>query len=258
MRNSIALLSVVMLALGSVSAYADKLDDIRSSGVVRIGTSLDTPPFGYQDEARNPTGLDIEMGKMVAEALGVKLQLQQVTAPNRVPYLLTGKVDIIISNLGKTPERTKQVLFTDPYVNTYIGIWGPKKIQVGNADELGKYVVAVSRGSTPDLALSASNPNAKIMRTEDDSTSVTAYLTGQADLIASTDTQIAAMAKQSPQAELDPKFRIRNSPAHMAVQQGETGLADWLNAFIKTSIENGKLDALSQKYLGKPADLGAE
>lgn len=258
MRKLLVLLSLAVLTLGNTSAYANKLEDIKTAGVIRIGTSLDTPPFGYQDESRNPAGLDIELGKMVAEALGVKVKLQQVTAPNRIPYLLTGKVDLIISNLGETPERAKQVLFTHSYVNTYIGVWGHKKIHITTPAELGNYVISVSRGSTPDLALSASNPNAKVMRTEDDSTSVTAYLTGQADLMASTDTQVAAVQKQMPQADLEPKFRIRNSPAHMAVQQGETDLANWLNAFIKTNRDNGKLDALSEKYLGKPADLGNE
>lgn len=258
MRKFSVILSATMLMLGAMNAYADKLADIRAAGVVRIGTSLDSPPFGYQDESRKPIGLDIEIGKLIAESLGVKYQLQQVTTPNRIPYLQTGKVDIVISNLGKTPERAKQVLFTSPYVNTYIGVWGPKKIQITSADQLANYVVAVSRGSTPDLALSSTNPDAKVMRTEDDSTSFTAFLTGQADLVASADTQVAAVEKMMPQADIEPKFRIRNSPAHMAVPTGETELAAWLNTFIKENLENGTLDALSEKYMGKPADLGSE
>ncbi len=255
MRNYAALFSVVILAMASLNAKADDLDNIHKAGVVRVGIALELPPFGYIDADRNPAGLDVELAHKVADTLGVKLQIQPVTTPNRIPYLLSGKVDIIIANLGETPERAKQVLYTFPYVNTYIGVWGPKKIHVASAAELGDYVVAISRGSTPDLALSVENPSAKIMRTEDDSSAVAAYMSGQSDLLGSTDTQIAALVKQNPKVEFDPKFRIHDSPAHMAVRKGETRLANQLDDFIKARYKDGTLDALSQKYMSKPADI---
>ena len=83
------LAALAMAVIGTVEASADKLQDILSKGVVRIGVPLDAPPFGSQDASRKPVGFDIEMAEMVAKALGVKLEMQQITGANRIPFLLT-------------------------------------------------------------------------------------------------------------------------------------------------------------------------
>ena len=74
----------------SLTALADKLQDILSKGVVRIGVPLDVPPFGSQNVNRVAEGFDVDMADMVAKALGVKLELTQITGANRLPFLLTG------------------------------------------------------------------------------------------------------------------------------------------------------------------------
>ena len=132
-----------MMALGlslvgtAAAQGADKFQDILSKGVVRIGVPVDAPPFGSVNQQRQPEGFDIELAEMVAKALGVKLEMPQVTGANRIPYLLTDKVDIIISVMGLTPERAKQIMFTAPYANTYLAVFGPKSPNVPSAGELG-------------------------------------------------------------------------------------------------------------------------
>ena len=69
-----------------------------------------------------------------AKALGVKLELTQITGANRLPFLLTDKVDIVISVMRLTPERAKQVMFTAPYANTSLAVYGPKNINVKSID----------------------------------------------------------------------------------------------------------------------------
>src|SRR5687768_16582168 len=86
MRSFFAALAAIAIGIfGAADARADKLQDIISKGVVRIGVPLDAPPFGSQDANRNPVGFDIEMAEMVAKGLGVKLELQQITGANRIP-----------------------------------------------------------------------------------------------------------------------------------------------------------------------------
>ena len=75
----------------AVAQGADKFQDILSKGVVRIGVPVDAPPFGSVNQQRQPEGFDIELAEMVAKALGVKLEMQQVTGANRIPYLLTDR-----------------------------------------------------------------------------------------------------------------------------------------------------------------------
>ena len=79
-----------------------------------------------------------------AKALGVKLALTQITGANRLPFLLTDKVDIVISVMRLTPERAKQVMFTAPYANTSLAVYGPRNINVKSAADLGNYKVAAA------------------------------------------------------------------------------------------------------------------
>ena len=133
------------------AAKADAFEDILKKGVVRIAAPLDVPPFGSQNEKREPEGFDIELAGMVAKALGVKLELQQVTGANRIPFLLTDKVDIVISVMGLTPERAKQIMFTAPYADTQLAVFGPKSANVTSADEIGSLKVAAAKGTTQEL-----------------------------------------------------------------------------------------------------------
>jgi polar amino acid transport system substrate-binding protein len=246
--------AALALTLAAGPALADRLAEIQSKGVVRIGVPLDVPPFGTQDANRNPVGFDIELAEMVGRALGVKVELQQITGANRIPFLLTDKVDIIISVMGLTPERAKQIMFTAPYANTFLAVYGAKASKVTSAAELGSIRIAAAKGTTQELAITAMNPNANIMRTEDDATAAAAYLSGQAELLATNSIVAVALAKQNPNKEFDRKFVIRRSPAHMGVRMGEHNLARWLDGFIFFNTMNEELDRLHKKYLGMPMD----
>ncbi|HZY53118.1 MAG TPA: transporter substrate-binding domain-containing protein [Reyranella sp.] len=249
-RCIFGLLAVLAFSVWGTAANADAFEEILKKGVVRIATPLDVPPFGSQNEKREPEGFDIELAGMVAKALGVKLEMQQVTGANRIPFLLTNKVDIVISVMGLTPERAKQIMFTAPYADTQLAVFGPKSADVTSADKIGKLKVAAAKGTTQELALSAMAPKATIMRTEDDATAAAAYVSGQAELFATNSLIIPDLQKRNPSKEFDLKFTIRRSPAHMGVRMGEHNLLQWLNSFIFFNMMNGEIDRLHQKWLG--------
>ncbi|MBK9607976.1 MAG: transporter substrate-binding domain-containing protein [Betaproteobacteria bacterium] len=247
--------AVVLLSVGLFGpALADRFEEIIAKGVVRIGVPLDVPPFGSQNVNREAEGFDVEMAGMVAKALGVKLELTQITGANRLPFLLTDKVDIIISVMGLTPERAKQIMFTAPYANTSLAVYGPKNLNVKSPADLGNYKVAAAKGTTQELALSAANPKANIMRTEDDATAAAAYLSGQAQIFATNSIVAIDLAKKNPNKEFDLKFNIRRSPAHMGVKMGEHTLVRWLDSFIFFNTMNTELDRLHIKWLGRPME----
>ena len=250
MRSLFAgLAALAIAAFGAAEAKADKLQDILSKGVVRIGVPLDAPPFGSQDADRKAIGFDIEMVEM-----GVKLEMQQITGANRIPFLMTDKVDIVISVMGLTPERARQIQFTAPYANTFLAVYGAKSSTVSSPETIGSARVAAAKGTTQELAISAAAPKASLMRTEDDATAAAAYITGQADLLATNSIVAQALAKQNPNKEFERKFVIRRSPAHMGVQMDQHNLVRWLDGFIFFNSMNGELDRLHRKYLDMPMD----
>ena len=251
-RFIVGLLALSLAAFSGQAAKADRLEDVLKKGVVRIAVPLDVPPFGSQNQAREAEGFDVELAGMVAKALGVKLELQQVTGANRIPFLLTDKVDIVISVMGLTPERAKQIMFTSPYADTNLSVFGPKSANVKSAADIGSLKVAAAKGTTQEMALTAMAPKANIMRTEDDATAAAAYLSGQAELFATNNLIIPDLQKRNPSKEFEIKFVIRRSPAHMGVRMGEMTLVRWLDSFIFFSTMNGELDRLHQKWLGMP------
>jgi polar amino acid transport system substrate-binding protein len=91
-------------------AAAD-LQEILAAGKVRIGVPVDVPPFGFVGKSNEPVGLDVDVANMIGKALGVEVELQQITGANRIPYLVTDRLDMVISAMGATPERVLVPLF---------------------------------------------------------------------------------------------------------------------------------------------------
>ncbi len=234
------------------AATAADLQKIISSGKIRIGVPIDVPPFGSVDKNNEAVGLDVDMAKKIAEALGVKLELQQITGANRVPYLATDKLDIVIAAMGATPERALQIAFTSPYAALSIGVFGPDSIAVSKPSDLTDQTIAVARGTTQDLELTKAAPNAKIIRFDDDATAAAAFTSGQAQLLATADVVAKDMMDKDPKIQLKPKFILQFSPCYIGVQQGSPELLRWLDTYIHLGLLDGSLSALSEKWIGTP------
>lgn len=248
------IVSAVLLA-GAVSivpAVAADLKDIIAAGKVRIGVPVDVPPFGSVDANNEAVGLDVDMAKNIAAALGVELELQQITGANRVPYLATDRLDIVIAAMGANPERALQIAFTSPYAALSIGVFGPASIPVSSAADLTDQVVAVARGTTQDLMLTELAPNANIQRFDDDATAAAAFLSGQAQLLATADVVAKDLMDKNAGSELKAKFIMQFSPCYIGVQQGSPELLRWLDTYIHLGLLNGSLSALSEKWVGAP------
>ena len=106
-------------------ARADALDDIHKKGVLRVAVPQDFPPFGSVNTDMKSQGLDIDVATLIAQKMGVKVELVPVTSANRIPYLQTKKVDLVISSMGKNPEREKVIDFSAPYAPFFNGVFGP-------------------------------------------------------------------------------------------------------------------------------------
>ncbi len=148
----------------STATSTNTLETIKNSGTLKVAVPQDFPPFGSVGRDMKPIGYDIDMAQLIATQLGVKLKLVPVTSTNRIPYLTTGKVDIIISSLGKNPDRQKVIDFTDAYAPFYNGVFGPASLNVEKAIDLSNTTIAVTRGSIEDLELTKIAPESATIR----------------------------------------------------------------------------------------------
>ncbi|MEZ5486004.1 MAG: transporter substrate-binding domain-containing protein [Burkholderiaceae bacterium] len=251
-RKYLTCIAMLAVALAAMPAHADKFADILSKGVIRVVVFTDVPPFSSANVKRELEGFDVDLARMVADALGVKLELVPAAAANRIPYLLTDKADINVAAMSVTAERAKQVMYSAPYADTSLAVYGAKSTAVKSAADTGKLKISVAKGTTEDVVLTALNPNADIMRLEDNASAVQAYLSGQSQLLAANSVVVVELAKKNPSKEFDFKFALRRAPAHITVKIGEHTLLRWLDTFIFQNTLNGEINKLHVKWLGGP------
>jgi polar amino acid transport system substrate-binding protein len=241
------------LASGAPDAFADALGDIVKAGTIRIAVPQDFPPFGSVGSDMQPQGYDIDMAGLIAAKLGVKLDLVPVTSENRIPFLQTHKVDIVISSLGKTPARAKVIAFSDPYAPFVSGVFGPPDVAVATPADLAGKSIAVTRGALEDIELAKiAPPGAIINRYGDNQSTIAAFLSGQTQLIATASAVAAAILARHPPRLPGLKLTLKNSPCFIGLSQGEPALTAKLNAIIAAARADGTLDGFCQKWLGTP------
>lgn len=254
------ILSAALASLGLFTAHlahADALDNIKKSGVIRVAVPQDFPPFGTVGTDMKPQGYDIDTAALIARELGVKLELIPVTSTNRIPYITTGKADLVISSLGKNPDREKVIDFSEAYAPFYNGVFGPSDIKAeGPADLAGK-TIAVTRGSVEDLELTKiAPPTATLKRFEDNNSTISAYLSGQTQLIATGNVVASAVDERTDKRDVLTKFIIKNSPCYVGVNKGETALLAKVNEIIGKAKKSGDLNKVSVKWLKHPLTAG--
>nr|WP_246669142.1 transporter substrate-binding domain-containing protein [Ancylobacter sp. TS-1] len=242
----------------TLPAAADALATIEANKVIRIAVPQDFPPFGSVGADMAPKGYDVDVAKLIAEKLGVKLELVPVTSANRIPYLQTSKVDLVISSLGKNAEREKVIDFSIAYAPFFNGVFGPADVAVKDAAGLAGKTVGVTRGAVEDLELTKIAPaDTTIKRYEDNNGTISAFLSGQVDVIATGNVVAAAILARNPPKKPEIKFLIKNSPCYIGLNKNEPALLAKVDAIIGAAKKDGALDAISEKWLGTklPAEL---
>lgn len=252
-RSLLLLLSAAACVVASLSAVADTLDDIMKAGVLKVAVPQDFPPFGSVGSDLKPVGYDIDTANLIGKKLGVKVELVPVTSANRIAYLQTKKVDIVISSLGKNPEREKVIDFSEAYAPFFNGVFGPADVKVTKVEDLAAMTVGVTRGSVEDLELSKiAPPSATIKRYEDNNGTISAFLSGQVQVVATGNVVAAAILARNPPKKPETKFLIKNSPCFVGLNKDEPKLLQKLNAIITDSRKDGSLNEISMKWLGAP------
>lgn len=255
MKRLIAGIAVALLSLGAV-AHADTLDDIKKAGKVRIAIDTAIPPFGMTDDKMQPAGSDVDTAKLLAQDLGVQLEIVPTTGPSRIPALQTNKADLVISTLSITPERAKVVDFSVPYADHPSVVAGLPSIAIKSYADLAGKKVAVVRGTTQDTDLTREAKGAQLVRYEDDATMALAFASGQVDILATARSLLPAISKKNPARTAESKITMQTFYLAVGLRKNEPKLKGWVDEWVKTNLKNGKLGAIYKKWHGVdiPAD----
>jgi L-cystine transport system substrate-binding protein len=108
--------AVALACAASFSSAADLLDDVRSSGVLKVAMEGTYPPFDYRNKSGELEGFDVDVAKALAERLKVKPQFITTEWAGILGGLQASKFDVIINQVTITPARQKALDFSQPYV----------------------------------------------------------------------------------------------------------------------------------------------
>jgi polar amino acid transport system substrate-binding protein len=255
-RNAAQVFVLTLTLAGSLlfspASHADVLDDVLKAGKLRVAVVLDYPPFGTINSSMAPEGYDIEMASLLAKAVGLKVELVPVSSANKIPYLQTRKADVLL-NIGSNAERAKVVDFSEPYAPYYIGVFGPANVKVTSIDDLSDKTVAATRGSFEELIVSKNMPKGTdLRRYEDNATTISAFMSGQTQLITMGNIVAAALIAKNPERRPEQKLLLLNSPVRAAVLKGEATLLAKVNTAIAAVKKDGTLQKMSIHWLKQP------
>ena len=249
-RFAIAAIAAAMTLAASAAASAQSLlDEVVRRGTLNVGVSLGTPPYGLTNDKMEPDGYDVALAKLIARDLGVKVNIVDTVASNRIPSLTAGKVDIVISSFSITAERAKTIAFTNTVFVDQQVFLASKDTKVSALAELKGKKVGVTRSSTNDIAMTRANvEGVALQRYDDDASTTQALFAGQVDGIVTSGGLAVAVTGRSP--NLESKFVVGQAPMGIGLKRNDPELLHWLNTDIFMLWTTGELQALQKKWMG--------
>lgn len=253
MKRILSYFAAIALMVATInSAKAGDLSDILADGVIKIAVPESFAPFGSLGSSGEHEGYDVDVAKLIAEDLGVKLELVPVVSKQRIPFLETDRVDLVVSVMGANPTRAKSINFSSAYAPFYSGAFASSKLQISSPADLSGKTVGVTSGTLEDLELTKVAPSdAKITRFGDNAATLSAFTSGQVQVLVSGNTAAASLTEADPSLDIERKYIIKDSPCFIGVKKGNEDLLRWVNVFILHKKLGGDLNAISEKWLGQ-------
>lgn len=206
------------------------LDEIKKDGTINIGVFSDKNPFGYVDENGEYQGYDVYFADRLAKDLGVKVNYVSTEAANRVEYLQTGKVDVILANFTVTEERAEEVDFANPYMNVSLGVVSRDDNVITSLDNWNKddSIIVIS-GTTAETYLTKNYPDIPLQKFDSYATAKEAFENGTSVAWANDNTEVIAFSLQNKGYTVGiPELGSADSIAP-AVTKGNDTLLNWIN-----------------------------
>lgn len=255
LKTLLTIVAAGVAVLASGSAFADRLQDIKKAGVLRVATFDANPPFGFVDpKTRKIIGLDVDYAQEFAKRLGVKLKLVPTNPANRVPLLVSNRVDLVLANFTVTEERAKQINFSIPYFTSGTQFIAPKG-KLTAPEQLNSMRIGVDKGTTNEIVLREKYPQAQLVAYDDTPFAFTALRNGQVQAISQDGPKLVGLLgtikdkKERDKWEV-PDFSISTDYIGVGIPKGETALTEWVNTTLKELEANGQAAKIYDTWFG--------
>ena len=247
-----------ILTFAIVGAKADKLDDIIASGELKCGVMLDVPPVGMRNNNNEPIGYDVEFCKAMAAALDVKPIFVETPGPDRIPAILTGRVDVGIASATASLERAKSVAFSIPYQIWDLGVAVSANSSISSYDDLKNKKVGTVRSTSGEAAVldELKSRGNTVISYNSNAEQFLALKQGKVDAIIESNAIFGEYAKGAGKGIMKVCCSVTTAPSDwtgLMVNRSHQGLLNWVNLFVWHQWKNGRTDELYKEWFGYPA-----
>ncbi|MGH2942128.1 MAG: glutamate ABC transporter substrate-binding protein [Solirubrobacteraceae bacterium] len=240
-------------AAADVRQYAadTTMGKIQRKGEITIGVKYDVPPFGFKNPRSGAVeGFDVDLGKAVAEELGVRTKLIEAVSDNRIPFIKDGTVDLVLSTMTINPERAEEIGFTDPYFIAHGRILVPQGSRIAGVDDLAGRKVCTALGSTYEETLKKQAPRADLRLVDAYSECLELLQNGAVDAISTDDVILTGMIIQDDSLKLVGD-ELTTEPYGGGLKKGDTAFAEFLDGVLAEYKSDGRWQKSYQQWLGR-------
>ena len=257
--SCIALCILLLLPAASSQAVttfeiyeASVLSQIIKRNKLTVGMEVGFFPFEYADTDGRPVGFDVDLANIAAQELGVPVEIKEMEFSGLIPALQTGKIDMIISGMSRTPARAKTVSFSQPYFEAGLCALisnkrAPEVSEISRLNAEGR-VLAVKLGTTGDIVTGRLFPKATVKRFKEETECVLEVVAGRADAFIYDQLSISLHHAQNPQTTHAILKPFTFEPYAIAIRGGDFDFLNWLNILLETIKADGRYQELRKKY----------
>ena len=225
---------------------------IQEEGTITIGVKYDVPPFGFKNPQNNEIeGFDVDLGKRIAEHIGVEPKFVEAISDNRIPFLQDGTADLILSTMTITAERDMEIDFSEPYFVARGRILVPQGSDIKGVADLAGKKVCTALGSTYEETLKTEAPKADLRLVDSYSECLELVQNKAVDAVSTDDVILTGMIIQDDTLELVEGEELTTEPYGAGIKEGDKELKKVVDDAIQQWKQDGGWQETYDKWVGQ-------
>ena len=244
-----------LAAAATTATQAKSLDEVLSDGTIRIGINPNFPNMSTRDDSGNWQGFDIDIGNAIAERMGVEVEWVPTETAQRVPFLVSDRIDLSLGALTRNSERAKLIDYTLPLHTEVLAVLATDAIEGSSWEEFNKEGVTLAnmRGNWTVGGIEENMPNVELELVDTIADTVRLVGQGRADAIVENIDFFMAFTENYP----DVNWRVVEEPIFVAycaigVAQGNDNLTEVVNIILHDLHSSGMVNATWEEHYGAP------
>jgi glutamate transport system substrate-binding protein len=225
---------------------------LQGAGEIKIGVKYDVPPFGFQNpQSGDIEGFDVDLGRAIAEALGVEPNFVEAISDNRIPFLEDGTVDLVLSTMTINQERDLEIDFSEPYYIAEGRILVPSDSDIAGVDDLAGNRVCTALGSTYEETLKEQAPQADLRLVDSYSECLELIQNGAVDAVSTDDVILTGMIIQDDSLKLVEAEPLTTEPYGAGIKDGDAEFKEFVDGVVQEYKSDGRWAEAYQKWVGQ-------